>query len=202
MTTQTTEALTFARRLADAANDAVAIAIAEAARITDNGKAIDDHQVHTERIALHATEARAAAELVAYCERQAAADKPDALAEQQAFAFAAEITNKLRATAHAHPDAFAINDRLDDNEMNALVRAGLDDTLVESIGRRVLEARGQHATELEDQAASLVRDSARSFAKAEVVPIAQEMHREDLLVPEALIQKIAELGCRRAALLP
>jgi (2S)-methylsuccinyl-CoA dehydrogenase len=194
MRAQTTDALASARRLTDAANDAIAVAIAQAARITDNGKAIDEHQVHTERIALHATEARAAAELVAYCERQVAAGKPDAIAEQQAFAFAAEITNRLRASAHAHPDAFAINDRLDTNELNALVRAGLDDALIESIGARVIEARGQHATELEDQAAALVRDSARNFAKAEVVPIAQEMHREDLLVPEALIQKIAELG--------
>lgn len=191
---QTTNTLASARRLADAANDAVAIAIAEAARITGNGKAIDEHQVHTERIALHATEARAAVELVGYCERQAEAGKPDATAEQQAFAFAAEVTNKLHAAAYAHPDAFAINDRLDGSELDALVRAGLDDALVQAIGARVIEARGQHTTELEDQAASLVRDSARNFAKAEVVPIAQDMHRQDLLVPEALIQKIAELG--------
>jgi (2S)-methylsuccinyl-CoA dehydrogenase len=193
MTAQTTEALASARRLADAAGDAVAIAIEAGARLTDGGKRIDDHQVHAERIAQHATEVRAARELVAYCERQASAGKPDALAEQQAFAFAAEITHKLRSAAHAHPE-FALSDRLDGNELNALVCAGLDDALIESIGARALEARGQHATELEDQAASLVRDSARNFAKAEIVPIAQEIHRQDLLVPEALIQKIAGLG--------
>ncbi len=194
MTTQTTEALTSARRLADAASDAVSAAIEAGARLTDGGKAIDDHQVHAERIALHATEARAARELVAYCERQAAAGKPDALAEEQAFVFAAEITHKLRAAAEAHPDDFAIGDQLEGTQLRSLIRAGLDEARVRSIGVRVLESRGQHTTELEDQAAALVRDSARSFAKAEVVPIAQEMHRQDLLVPEALIQKIAGLG--------
>jgi len=193
MTTQATDVLTAARKLANAASDAIALAITQAARITDNAKAIDEHQVLAERIAVHATEARAAAELVAYCERQMSSGKRDAIAEQQAFAFAAEITHKLRSVSHAHPE-FAINERLDGNELNSLVRAGLDDTVFESIGARVIESRGLHTTDLEDQAASLVRDSARNFAKAEVVPIAQDMHREDSLVPETLIQKIAELG--------
>ncbi len=35
-------------------------------RITDNGKGIDDHQVHTERLAYLATEVEAARALVAY----------------------------------------------------------------------------------------------------------------------------------------
>ena len=193
MTTQTTEALAAARRLADAANDAVSVAIEAAAKLTDGGKTIDEHQAHSERIALHATEARAAHDLVAYAERQAAAGKPDALAEEQAFVFAAEATHRLRSAANAQ-EAFAIGERLDASELDALIRAGLDDRLVEAIGRRVIEARGAHTTELEDQAAALVRDSARTFAKAEVVPIAQEMHRQDLLIPETLIQKIAGLG--------
>ena len=40
----------------------------------------------------------------------------------------------------------------------------------------------------------MTRDTARSFARTEVAPIAQDMHRQDLLVPESLIQKMAGLG--------
>ncbi|MEX1254257.1 MAG: acyl-CoA dehydrogenase family protein [Dehalococcoidia bacterium] len=192
------DALTSARRLADAASDAVEAAVAAGSRLTDGGKLIDDHQVHAERIALHATEARAAQELAGYAGRQAAAGRRDALAEEQACAFAAEVVHKLRAAVELSPDAFGLDDagraRLDDPSLRALVRAGLDEARVRAIGTQVLEARGAHATELEDQAASLVRDSARNFAKAEVAPIAQEMHRQDHLVPEPLIRKIAELG--------
>jgi (2S)-methylsuccinyl-CoA dehydrogenase len=194
MATQTTDTLTSARRLAEAAHDAMQAALEAGARLTDGGKRIDDHQVHAERIAQLATETRAAGELVAYAERQAAAGKPDALAEEQAFAFAAEVVHALRSANEAGPGSFGIGDKLEDTELRALIGSGLSDMRFRSIGSRVLEARGQHLTELGDAAAALVRDSARTFAKAEIVPIAQEMHRQDHLVPESLLQKIAGLG--------
>ena len=191
------DVLAGARRLADAATDAVAGAVAAASRLTDGGRLIDDHQVHVERIAQLATEARAAQELVAYSERQAAG-KRNELAEDQAFVFAAEAVHRLRGAVEADPDAFDFDDglleRLNDAEVRSLVRMGLSDARIGAIGAKVLEARGAHATELEDQVASLTRDQFRVFAKTEVAPIAQEMHRQDHLVPEELIRKMAELG--------
>jgi (2S)-methylsuccinyl-CoA dehydrogenase len=199
MSTETdVNALASARVLADAASEMMVPVVDAGARLTAGGRLIDDHQVHSERVAQHSTEVRAAHELVAYAERRAAAGQRDTLAEGQAFAFAAEVVHKLRAAVELSPQAFGLDDaqrtRLDDPSLRALVRAGLDEASVRAIGRSVLAARGAHATDLEDQAASLVRDSARSFAKAEVVPIAQEMHRQDHLVPEPLIRKIADLG--------
>jgi (2S)-methylsuccinyl-CoA dehydrogenase len=193
-TRELTNTLTSARRLAEAANSAMQAALEAGARLTGGGKRIDDHQVHAERIAQLATETRAARELVAYAERQAAAGKPDALAEEQALAFAAEVVHALRSANEAGPGSFGIGDKLDEAELRVLIRSGLSDVNFRAIGARVLEARGQHVTELNDAAASLVRDSARTFAKAEIVPIAQEMHRQDHLVPESLLQKIAGLG--------
>ncbi|MCH7812152.1 MAG: acyl-CoA dehydrogenase family protein, partial [Chloroflexi bacterium] len=189
-----TAALSAARRLTDAANKAVQAAITAASELTQGGKLIDDHQVHVERIAQLATKARAAEELLAYAERQAAAGRNDALAEEQAFAFAAEAVHELRAAAELLPDAFGAEERLHDPDLRSLVRAGLADERIQSIGQRVLEARGAHATELDDPVATLTRDSARSFGKTEVLPLAQEIHRQDLLVPEALIEKMAGLG--------
>ncbi|MDZ4278260.1 MAG: acyl-CoA dehydrogenase family protein, partial [Dehalococcoidia bacterium] len=95
MTTELTktDALAAARRLAGAASEAIDGAVASAARLTNGGKLIDEHQVHAERIAQLATEARAANELVAYAERRAQAGKRDALAEEQAFVFAAEVVH-------------------------------------------------------------------------------------------------------------
>ncbi len=200
MTAQPAEAdsLVGARRLVDAASEAVGGAVASAARLTEGGRRIDDHQVHAERIAQLATEARAARELVAYGERQAAAGKRDELAEEQAFAFAAEVVHRLRGAVELDPDTFGLDsglrERLDGEETRSIVRAGLADSRVRAIGARVLEARGAHATELNDPVATLTRDSARSFAKTEVAPIAQEMHRQDRLVPEELIEKMAGLG--------
>ena len=200
MTTQKTDvdALTGARTLTDLAAQAVESAITSAARLTDGGKRIDDFQPHAERIAQLATEAKAAEELLAYAEGQASAGKRDALAEEQAFVFAAEVVSKLRNAADAHADEFGLDatvtSRLEDAETRALVRSALDDSRIQAIGRRVLDSRGAFEIELDDEIANLTRDTARSFAKTEVAAIAQDMHREDSLVPEDLIQKMARLG--------
>jgi (2S)-methylsuccinyl-CoA dehydrogenase len=195
MSTDLTEidALTGARRLATAAAQAIDSAVAAASRLTDGGRLIDAHQVLAERVALLATEVRAAGEMVAYCDRRSAAGHRDALAEEQALAFAAEVAHHLRAAGELAPDVFD-GTALDEPELRSLVRAGLDEERVRGIGAQALEARGLNPPELDDPVATLTRDSARSFAKAEVVPIAQEMHRQDHLVPEPLIRKIAELG--------
>ena len=192
------DALTGARTLTDLAAQAAESAVAAGARMTDGGKLIDDYQPHAERIAQLATEAKAAEELLAYAEGQALRGKRDALAEEQAFVFAAEVVNKARNTADAHASEFglnaSVNARLDDAETRTLIRAALEDDRIQAIGRRVLDSRGAFEIELDDEIANLTRDTARSFAKTEVAAIAQEMHREDSLVPEGLIQKMAGLG--------
>ncbi len=201
MTAELTEqdTLASARTLVDAAQNAVGEAIKAAADLTDAGKAIDDHQVHAERIAQLATFVRAAEELTAYCERQAGGTQDgvssgDVIAEAQALAFAAEVVHKVRSENEAAPELLGLSGSLDDATVLDLMRAGLSDTHIQSIGTRVLEARGAHATVLEDQIAAMTRDQFRTFARTEIVPIAQDMHREDHLVPEELIRKMADLG--------
>ncbi|MCI0777207.1 MAG: acyl-CoA dehydrogenase family protein, partial [Chloroflexi bacterium] len=195
MTAELTEqdTLAAARTLVDAAQGAVATAIKAAAELTDGGKAIDDHQVHAERVAQLATFTRAAEELVAYCERQAGSGG-DAVAEAQALAFAAEVVHKLRADNEAAPELMSLGTSVDEPALLELMRLGLSDAHVTALGVRVLEARGAHATVLEDQIAAMTRDQFRTFARTEIAPIAQDMHREDHLVPEELIGKMADLG--------
>jgi (2S)-methylsuccinyl-CoA dehydrogenase len=193
-----TESLVAAHLLTTAASEAASSAITSAARLTEAGRLIDDHQVHAERIALLATESRAATELLGYAEARAAAGNRDAIIEDQALAFAAEVVHKLRSSVEADPETFGLDpevlERLEDAELRSAVRAGLSESFVRGIGARVIEARGAFSAELDDSVANMTRDTARSFARTEVAPIAQEMHRQDLLVPESLIQKMARLG--------
>jgi len=193
-----TEALEAARQLNGVATAAADSAVQSASRLTEGGRLIDEHQVHAERIAQLATEARAAEELVAYAEARVATGKPDPLAEDQALAFNAEVVAKARSAVDLHPDTFALDHgvlaQLHDAGTAAGVRAGLSDAHISGIGRRVIEARGAFTVDLDDPVAALTRDTARSFARTEVAPIAQEMHRQDQLVPEPLIHKMAGLG--------
>src|SRR2546426_1444321 len=200
MTTEhtATETLDAARRLSELASAVAESAVASALRLTESGRLIDEHQVHAERIAQLTTEGRAAEEVLPFaCDRAEACGR-DPVSEDEAFAFSAEAVSKAWFAVDLPPELFALDhgvlDRLHDPETARLIREGTSDSHIRGIGSRVIDARGAFRAELEDPVAQLTRDTARSFARTEVAPIAQQMHRQDLLVPESLIEKMAGLG--------
>ncbi len=194
-----TQALLGAQRLVREAEALAAGAVARAADLTAGGNRIDDHQVMCERLAMIATEARAARSLLAYAERLAEAGRADAVADDTAFAYAAEVAHKILGLAQAHPNDFA-GIAPPDGEVRAMIQAGLDDARLRAIGARTIDARGLNAVELDNDDAAQTRTFARNFAKQEVlreedgVALADRIHRDDLLVPDSLINQYAELG--------
>jgi (2S)-methylsuccinyl-CoA dehydrogenase len=197
MTVTEVETLAAARSLVDAAQGVIGAALRHGAQVTEGGRLVDDHQVHVERLAYLATQVRAAAELVAYAERRAEAGAADALTESQALVYAAEAAHALRSAIEIAPDAFGVQDAvaaLDADQAREAVRAGLDEARIREIGRAALLSLGVNNIDLEDEVASLTRDASRDFAKNEVAPRAQQIHREDLLVPEDLIEKFSAQG--------
>ncbi len=195
----TTPALLGAQRLAAEAEALAAAAVTRAAQLTAQGAKIDDHQVLCERLACIATEAGAASSLVAYCERLAAAGRADPLSEDEAFAYAAEVLSKALALRQAHPGDFADVPE-PAAETLALIRQGLDDARLRDIGARVIAGLGANNVDLDNDDAAQTRAFARQFAKQEVLkddggmPLADRIHREDMLIPESLIKQYADLG--------
>lgn len=193
------EALLAAHRLVSEVEAMAAAAVARAAERTEQGSRIDDHQVMCERLALLATEARAARALVGYAERLAQTGRADAVTDDEAFAYAAEVAQKLIAARDAHPDDFADLPPADE-EVRTLIRRGLDDARLRDIGAAVIEARGANNVELDNDDARQTRMFARQFARQEILreedgeAIADRVHRQDLLVPESWIRQFSELG--------
>ncbi len=171
----------------------------DGAELTANGRNVDDHQVLSERVAYLATELRAGRELHSYARSLRAAGRPDALVEAQCLAYAAEVANKTRAQAEGHVEVPSLTEGLIEESLcnpavRAAERAGLSESLLRAIGRRLIETRGQNRWHFFDETASLTRDAVRAFARTEVAPLAEEIHRKDLLVPDELIGKMAKLG--------
>ncbi len=197
MTTAETS-LRAARVLVGRAQDVMDAALRSAAEATQGGALLDDHQVHGERIAYLATQVRAAADLVTYAERVAAAGVPDGLHDRMAFAYAAEVTHALRSQVEAAWGDFGLADAdiapLHAADIREAVRAGMDGAFIRAIGRDVIETGGANHCNLEDEVATLTRDMAREFARNEVAPYAQDIHRQDLLVPEQMLQRFCEQG--------
>ncbi|MEX2246197.1 MAG: acyl-CoA dehydrogenase family protein [Dehalococcoidia bacterium] len=191
--------LAGARRLADVAGELARSLTARASEVTGGGARIDEHQVLCERLAVLATESRAADALAGYAERLAASGRADAVSEDEALAYAADVVHRLLGVAEAHPGDFAQAPDAGD-DVRALVRRGLDDGLVRGIGERVVAGLGANNCALDDDDATGTRSFARQFAKQEVlreedgVALADRIHRDDLLVPESLIKQFAELG--------
>jgi (2S)-methylsuccinyl-CoA dehydrogenase len=189
--------LESARLLVDASQQVIEAALAHASKVTNGGADIDDHQVHTERVTYLATQIRAARELTATAERLAASRKADSLLAAEAFAYAAEATHALNAAVEAYWDDFGVAEaagHIAGSAVRQTVREGLAERRIRDIGRARIASGGVNNVELEDEVATLTRDLARDFAEKEVVPIAQEIHRQDLLVPEDLIRKFSEQG--------
>ena len=173
--------------------------IEKAKTLTGGGKDIDSHQVHVERIALLATELRAVQEVIAYAERIAGEGNRDELIEQMAIAFAGEIAAKSFASAMLALDDFGIGEDSLSKTIGApglqkLIREATHESRYRRIGVQVAEQGGQNNIWLGDDLLTATRDSVRSFARNEVAGGAEKLHREDNLVADDLIRKMAEQG--------
>ncbi len=74
------------------------------------------------------------------------------------------------------------------------MRAVQHEARLRDIGREIIRTRGANNCFIDAEMAEMARDSARSFARKEVAPIAERIHRHDELVPESIIRRMAELG--------
>ena len=199
MTTETAvNTLAAARQLVDSAQSVVEAALKHGAAVTEGGRLIDEHQVHTERLAYLATQVRAAHEQTAYAERLAAAGSEAPIQSEYALIYAAEVVATLRSQIETAWDDFGLSEAaladLEAPSAREAVRAGLSEARIREVGRQVIASLGVNSCDLEDEVASLTRDMAREFAKNEVAPIAQEIHREDQLVPDSLLESFSEQG--------
>jgi (2S)-methylsuccinyl-CoA dehydrogenase len=149
---------------------------------------IDEQQAAVARIADLATRLRAALDLLQYS-REAGAQF-----QEQAGVFAAHVAAEMQRMVREHGREHGLEEsELPDAELAALIREGLADERLRSIGRQVADQRARNHCPL-DEIHELTRDAVREFAENEVASHAERIHRNDELVPEAVIEKMAELG--------
>ena len=193
----TTPTLDDAKTLLAASDRLLKAARTRGIEITENGLRIDDHQVLTERIAYAATEARAAHELLGYMETARSEGQANEPLELCAVAGIGELVRRLHDRLSPALDDLGLDDAaLEDcfpREARALLRAIANEAVMRTIGRHVIEAGGRLDWPL-DEMHQQVREQVRDFATNEILPRAEHIHRNDDLVPEDFISKMAELG--------
>lgn len=191
-----TEALNAARTARDQIRKVVDAAIEAGKKTTEGGKAIDDHQPYTERLAYLATEAAAVDALLDYADK---ASGQDPLAAETAAIFTAMVGARVRAQAGEQGPAFGLpggllDETVDSADFRGFLQAGLADARIEAVGRTIVDRQVMPDSYLEAEELRMTREAVRDFAQSEVAPIAQEIHLNDELVPDTIISKMAELG--------
>jgi (2S)-methylsuccinyl-CoA dehydrogenase len=186
-----------ARKLVDAAETLLERALERARALTGNGKAIDEHQVTTERVAYAATEGRAARALVQQTAAISAEGRGDRALDLGALAGCADLVASLRGRIGQALDELGLEeadlDAAFPAPLRALLRRAGSEALLRALGQHQIERRGRNDLPL-DETLEQIRESVREFAEQEVAPHAEHIHRHDELVPESFIRKMGELG--------
>jgi (2S)-methylsuccinyl-CoA dehydrogenase len=186
-----------AKQLVAAMTTLLEEAVGRAREITERGKTIDDNQVLTSRISYASTETIAAHQVLVDFDELAAEGKATPEYERLAVAAVGELANPF----FARLSAAAVDLGLDDAALDALypvsaraiARRASSQSVMRNIGRTVCETKGSNDLPI-DELHEQVRGQVREFAANEVMPRAEHIHRTDDLVPEELIDGMAELG--------
>ena len=167
-----------------------------------SGKKLEQHQLAAHALAYLATELEAARQLVEWSDRVSSAG--GSLERKIAEAYVGELLRELQGGVNLGPcesispsdlwltsDDFAAT--VGKPSLEPVVRAA-SSTVICEIARRCFEERTYGAWGLEDETLDTIRAEFRKFADNEVLPIAQDVHRKDVLIPMSLIDKMTEMG--------
>lgn len=164
----------------------------------------DPGQVAVRQLAQLATNLETARSQQVHCEGhpQSGAERQQAVAELtwvEALLHARTVADRfsglLQQSDHGSKGTAALL-MIRNSEVNELLHSVDCEATYRAIGRGVLDEGSELASYLSD-AEPVLNDliaTTRRFADTEVTPVAQEIHRQDLLVPENIVTGMADLG--------
>lgn len=163
---------------------------------------LDGHQMASFDLAWCAAEATGARFAAEYAHRVAAvAQVGDGLCleERMALVFCAEALQNIHNRLRARPQNFGLGDAdvaaLASADLNRFCSAQLDAGHLEALGREVVALDGASGAYLLGDDAAMMQESFRKLASNVVMPLAEEIHRHDRLIPDEILAPLTEMGC-------
>jgi (2S)-methylsuccinyl-CoA dehydrogenase len=161
-----------------------------------NAEKLDGEQLVSFDLALSFAELTGGELAVAYARRAAASD--DQVEARFACLFSAEALQAIRGRLGARPGDHGLTPKdlastFESEPATALAGKCLSATYATALGAEVLES-GTTGAYLLDEQHEMMRATFRKFATTVVAPLAEEVHRHDLLIPDAILKPLAELG--------
>lgn len=160
-----------------------------------SAKKLDEHQLLSYEIAFCAAEVSAAQNLISYANK---ANNP--LAEQLAKSFAAEALQNTKNRLSLRNEEFGLSDdqllaTFESAQAKSFCKEQLSSARLESLGKQMLEQNGRTVDYMLDEDKEIMRESFQRFAADVVAPLAEHIHREDLMIPDEILNPLIEMGC-------
>ncbi len=162
------------------------------------GPAADRFQLQIYDLAFTRAEISAARALLDYANSMTGGAEAE-LAAGYAGAFIGETVASLRYRIGARAADFGFSRESLDAPFAGLLEATLQEAssgaALEALGALLLERNGDTGAVHLDDDKAMMRDTFRRFADEVVKPLAGDIHRQDLMIPDAIIDGVRDLGC-------
>jgi (2S)-methylsuccinyl-CoA dehydrogenase len=192
---QAVAALSATTRLLDRALSALKSRTLEGERVSP--AKLDDNQLASYELSLSWSECTAARFLMAHASRLAAeSPSSHSLSIQLANLFCAEAVTNTLNRLRTRPADFGLT------HAEITIAAGSENFLaqqlsashVAAIGQTVLDKDGDLGPDLLSEHHTMMRDTFRRFSDDVVAPLAEDIHRQDLIIPDAILEPLKEMG--------
>lgn len=197
--------LAQATRLLQAIRDLLDTALSELkAKTVDAGRVstakLDDYQLISFDLSLSWAECTAAGSLLNYAQR-CATELPGSadFAARLANLFCAEAVHACGARLRARPADYGLSEAqlagvLSETGSAEFMSEHMSAANIAAIGQLVLDRDGDLGPDLLNEHHSMMRDSFHRFADDVVAPLAEEIHRQDLIIPDEILEPLKEMG--------
>jgi len=165
---------------------------------------LDLYQLASYDIALSSAEAAGARFMLDYAakvrEEGGNPSRPATIEERLAAFFCAEAIHSIRSRIGARPEDFGLsraqlNSLLESPAVQDFCTAQLTAQNMATLGADISNLDGQVGTYMLDDHHTMMQDTFRRVADEVVAPLAKEIHQKDLIIPDAILEQVKELGC-------
>lgn len=160
---------------------------------------LDDYQLISYELSLCWAECTAASFLLCHA-RRLLDEAPDAdgFTTSLACLFCAETIASSTARLRARPADFGLTEAeisaATDSAGASFMATQLAADNLAAIGANVLDRDGDLGADLLGEHHTMMRDTFRRFADDVVAPLAEEVHRQDLIIPAEILEPLKEMG--------
>jgi (2S)-methylsuccinyl-CoA dehydrogenase len=158
---------------------------------------LDEHQLASYELSLSWSECTAARFLTAHALQLAARSvSENTLTIQLSNLFCAEAITNTVNRLRARPADYGVThaDIISDPVAEEFLSKQLAAKNIAAIGQAILDRDGDLGPDLLSEYHTIMRDTFRRFSDDVVAPLAESIHREDLIIPDAILEPLKEMG--------